>query len=152
ALTSFAGDAAGLAALIAGERRATVVTPHEGEFARLFRGRAEILGAPSKLARARAAAASLDAVVVLKGSDTVVAAPDGRASIGFDLPPNLATAGSGDALAGFALGLLAQAMRPFEAASAAVWLHGASARAFGPGLIAEDLPEALPGVLRELTA
>jgi len=150
ALTSFAGDAAGLAALIARERRATVVTPHEGEFARLFRGRAEILGAPSKLARARAAAASLGAIVVLKGSDTVVAAPDGRASIGFDLPPNLATAGSGDALAGFALGLLAQGMPPFEAASAAVWLHGASARAFGPGLIAEDLPEALPGVLREL--
>jgi hydroxyethylthiazole kinase-like uncharacterized protein yjeF len=152
ALTSFAGDAAGLAALIARERRATVVTPHEGEFARLFRGRAEILGAPSKLARARAAAASLDAVVVLKGSDTVVAAPDGRASIGFDLPPNLATAGSGDVLGGFACGLLAQGMPAYEAASAAVWLHGASARAFGPGLIAEDLPEALPGVLRELTA
>jgi hydroxyethylthiazole kinase-like uncharacterized protein yjeF len=152
ALTSFAGDAAGLAALIARERRATVVTPHEGEFARLFRGCAKILEAPSKLARARAAAASLDAVVVSKGSDTVVAAPDGRASIGFDLPPNLATAGSGDALAGFTLGLLAQAMPAFEAASAAVWLHGAAARAFGPGLIAEDLPEALPGVLRELTA
>ncbi|MGO4871513.1 MAG: NAD(P)H-hydrate dehydratase [Roseiarcus sp.] len=152
ALTSFAGDAGGLAALIAREGRATIVTPHEGEFSRLFRGRSEIVGAPSKLMRARAAAAALNAVVVLKGSDTVVATPDGRASIGFDLPPTLATAGSGDVLAGFALGLLAQGMPAFEAASAAVWLHGASARAFGPGLIAEDLPEALPGVLRELIA
>jgi NAD(P)H-hydrate epimerase len=150
ALTSFAGDAAGLAALIVGQHRATIVTPHEGEFSRLFRGRAEILGLPSKLARARAAAAALEAVVVLKGADSVVAAPDGRASIGFDLPPDLATAGSGDVLAGFACGLLAQGMPAFEAASAAVWLHGACARAFGPGLIAEDLPEALPRVLREL--
>ncbi|MGD1037825.1 MAG: NAD(P)H-hydrate dehydratase [Roseiarcus sp.] len=152
ALTSFAGDASGLAALIARERRATIVTPHEGESARLFRGRPDILDLPSKLARARAAAALLDAVVVLKGADSVVAAPDGRASIGFDLPPDLATAGSGDVLAGFACGLLAQGMPAFEAASAAVWLHGAAARAFGPGLIAEDLPEALPGVLRTLTA
>ncbi len=150
ALTSFSGDAAGLAFLIAQQRRATILTPHEGEFARLFRGRPEILGQPSKLARARAAAATLNAVVILKGADSVVAAPDGRASIGFDLPPTLATAGSGDVLGGFALGLLAQGMPTFEAASAAVWLHGASARAFGPGLIAEDLPEALPGVLREL--
>ncbi|MGO9773309.1 MAG: NAD(P)H-hydrate dehydratase [Roseiarcus sp.] len=152
ALTSFAGDAAGLAFLIARQRRATVLTPHEGEFARLFRGRPDVLAAPSKLARARAAAAALEAVVVLKGADSVVAAPDGRASIGFDLPPDLATAGSGDVLAGFACGLLAQGMPAFEAASAAVWLHGAAARAFGPGLIAEDLPEALPGVLRELQA
>jgi hydroxyethylthiazole kinase-like uncharacterized protein yjeF len=150
ALTSFSGDAASLAVLIAQQRRATILTPHEGEFSRLFRGRPEILGQPSKLARARAAAAALNAVVVLKGSDTVVAAPDGRAAIGFDLPPNLATAGSGDVLGGFACGLLAQGMPAFEAASAAVWLHGACARAFGPGLIAEDLPEALPGVLRSL--
>ncbi len=152
ALTSFSGDAAGLGALVARQRRATILTPHEGEFARLFRGRADVLAQPGKLARARAAAATLGAIIVLKGSDTVVAAPDGRASIGFDLPPNLATAGSGDVLAGFACGLLAQGMPAFEAASAAVWLHGAAARAFGPGLIAEDLPEALPGVLRELTA
>ncbi|MGD0565344.1 MAG: NAD(P)H-hydrate dehydratase [Roseiarcus sp.] len=150
ALTSFSGDAASLAVLIAQQRRATILTPHEGEFSRLFRGRPEILGQPSKLARARAAAAALNAVVALKGSDTVVAAPDGRAAIGFDLPPNLATAGSGDVLGGFACGLLAQGMPAFEAASAAVWLHGACARAFGPGLIAEDLPEALPGVLRSL--
>ena len=88
ALTSFAGDADGLAALIAREGHATVITPHEGEFARLFRGRAEVLDEQSKLARARAAAAVLGAVVVLKGADTVVAAPDGRAAIGFDLPPD----------------------------------------------------------------
>ncbi|HYA74848.1 MAG TPA: NAD(P)H-hydrate dehydratase [Roseiarcus sp.] len=152
ALTSFAGDAAGLGALVAQQARATILTPHEGEFARLFRGRSDIVGLPSKLARARAAAATLNAVVVLKGADSVVAAPDGRASIGFDLPPTLATAGSGDVLGGFACGLIAQGMPAFEAASAAVWLHGACARAFGPGLVAEDLPEALPGVLRELTA
>ncbi|HEY1943218.1 MAG TPA: NAD(P)H-hydrate dehydratase [Roseiarcus sp.] len=150
ALTSFAGEAAALAALIGEHRRATIITPHEGEFARLFHGREEVLDAPSKLARARAAAAALQAVVVLKGADTVVAAPDGRASIGFDLPPTLATAGSGDVLAGLACGLVAQGMPPFEAASAAVWLHGAAARAFGPGLIAEDLPEMLPGVLKTL--
>jgi hydroxyethylthiazole kinase-like uncharacterized protein yjeF len=150
ALTSFAGDAVGLAALIAREGRTVLITPHEGEFARLFRGRAEVLEQPSKLARARAAAAMLGAVVVLKGADTVVAAPDGRAAIGFDLPSTLATAGSGDVLAGFACGLLAQGMPGFEAAAAAVWLHGAAARAFGPGLIAEDLADALPAVLREL--
>src|SRR6185437_10124230 len=121
ALTSFAGDAATLAALVSGRRRPAVITPHAGEFARLFRGRDDILGA-------------------------VVAAPDGRASIGCDLPPTLATAGSGDTLAGFVCGLLAQGTPAFEAASAAVWLHGACARALGPGLIAEDLADALPGV------
>ncbi|THD47416.1 MAG: NAD(P)H-hydrate dehydratase [Bradyrhizobium sp.] len=152
ALTSFAGDAAGLAKLIAGAAHATVVTPHEGEFARLFRGCTEIIENKSKLSRARAAAAMLGAFVVLKGADTVVAAPDGRAAIGFDLPPELATAGSGDTLAGFVCGLLAQSMPGFEAAAAAVWLHGACARALGPGLIAEDLAEALPGVLRALLA
>ena len=146
-ISSFAGDAAGLAGLIAAEARETVLTPHEGEFARLFRGRPEILGLADKLARARAAAAALGAVVLIKGADTVVAAPDGRATIGWDLPPWLATAGSGDVLAGFVTGLLAQGMPAFEAASAAVWLHGACARALGPGLIAEDLAEALPGVL-----
>jgi NAD(P)H-hydrate epimerase len=150
AISAFAGDAAGLAALIGAERRPTVLTPHEGEFARLFRGSAAIAAAGSKLARARVAAALLGAVVVYKGADTVVAAPDGRATIGWDLPPTLATAGSGDVLAGFVCGLVAQGMPAFEAASAAVWLHGAAARAFGPGLIAEDLPEALPAALRTL--
>ena len=147
ALTSFSGDAAALAALIAARGRPTVITPHEGEFARLFQGCADVLAAPGKLARARAAARALGAVVILKGADTVVAAPDGRASIGCDLPPSLATAGSGDTLAGFVCGLLAQGMAPFPAASAAVWLHGACARMVGPGLIAEDLADALPRVL-----
>jgi hydroxyethylthiazole kinase-like uncharacterized protein yjeF len=147
ALTSFAGDSSALGALIAAHRRPTVITPHEGEFARLFNGRDDVLGAPGKLARARAAARVLQAVVILKGADTVVASPDGRATIGCDLPPTLATAGSGDTLAGFVCGLLAQSAPAFEAASAAVWLHGACARVIGPGLIAEDLADALPRVL-----
>lgn len=146
ALTSFAGEAAALAGLIAAHRRPTVITPHEGEFARLFKGRPDIIAAPGKLAQARAAARALGAVVILKGADTVVAAPDGRASIGCDLPPSLATAGSGDTLAGFVCGLLAQGMAPFAAASAAVWLHGACARLAGPGLIAEDLADLAPCV------
>jgi hydroxyethylthiazole kinase-like uncharacterized protein yjeF len=147
ALVSFAGEAAALAALIAAHTRATVITPHEGEFARLFKGRDDVIGQTNKLFRARAAARALGAVVVLKGSDTVVASPDGRATIGCDLPPTLATAGSGDTLAGFVCGLLAQGVPVFEAASAAVWLHGACGRACGHGLIAEDLADALPRVL-----
>ena len=150
ALTSFAGEAGALAALTRGARVGTAITPHDGEFARLFNGVAEVIDAPSKLARARAAAAFLSAVVVSKGADTVVAEPSGRAAIGVDLPPTLATAGSGDVLAGLIGGLLAQGMPTFEAAACAVWLHGAAARAFGPGLIAEDLPETLPQALREL--
>jgi hydroxyethylthiazole kinase-like uncharacterized protein yjeF len=150
ALTSFAGRATTLAALTNAEPARVVVTPHEGEFMRLFKKEREIIEAPSKLAQARAAAALLGAIVVVKGADTVVAAPDGRAAIGFDLPPTLATAGSGDVLTGIVVGLLAQGLPAFEAACAAVWLHGAAARAFGPGLIAEDLPESLPKVFRAL--
>jgi ADP-dependent NAD(P)H-hydrate dehydratase / NAD(P)H-hydrate epimerase len=150
ALTSFAGDAARLRALLARGGHAAVMTPHEGEFARLFDGAPEVRLDDDKLARARAAARFMGAVVLIKGVDTVVAAPDGRATIGFDLPPWLATAGSGDVLAGLVAGLAAQGMPAFEAASAAVWLHGACARALGQGLIAEDLPEALPGVLKAL--
>ena len=150
ALTSFAGEAARLAALIARGGHVVVMTPHEGEFARLFDNAPEVKLDDDKLTRARAAARFMGAVVLVKGADTVVAAPDGRATIGFDLPPWLATAGSGDVLSGLVSGLAAQGMPAFEAASAAVWLHGACGRALGEGLIAEDLPEALPGVLRGL--
>ena len=148
ALTSFALEAETLAALIKRGGRDAILTPHEGEFVRLFSGIESVVQATHKLARARAAAHFLGAIVLLKGSDTIVAAPDGRAAVGCDLPRTLATAGSGDVLAGFIAGLAAQGMPAFEAACAAVWLHGAAARALGPGLIAEDLPEALPGVLR----
>jgi hydroxyethylthiazole kinase-like uncharacterized protein yjeF len=150
ALTSFAGEARQLAALIERGGHSVVMTPHEGEFARLFAGARGVDAGDDKLRRARAAAGLTGAVAVLKGADTVVAAPDGRAAIGWDLPPTLATAGSGDVLTGLIAGLAAQGVPAFEAASAAVWLHGACGRSLGLGLIAEDLPEALPKVLKEL--
>jgi hydroxyethylthiazole kinase-like uncharacterized protein yjeF len=148
ALVSFADDRRPLTAAIERRSGTTLMTPHDGEFARLF---GTIAGeARSKLERARRAAEESGAVVLLKGPDTVVASPDGRATIADNAPAWLATAGSGDVLAGLAAGLLAQGMPGFEAAAAAVWLHGEAGAQVGPGLIAEDLPEAIPGVYRGL--
>jgi hydroxyethylthiazole kinase-like uncharacterized protein yjeF len=153
ALTSFAEDPQALIAATAGRRSrrsATLLTPHEGEFLRLFKAMEEIVHAPSKLEKSRQAAVQTGAICLLKGADTVVAAPDGRASILYEAPPWLASAGAGDVLAGIAGGLLAQGMPGFEAASAAVWLHAQAGMVAGPGLIAEDLSEALPRIFARL--
>src|SRR5882724_11752700 len=148
ALTSFADQPQTLLTAIAKRTADTLLTPHEGEFKRLFRAVDD--KATAKLEKARAAADAARAIVLLKGPDTVVAAPDGRAAVADNAPPWLATAGSGDVLAGIVAGCLAQGMPGFEAAASAVWLHGEAGTAAGPGLIAEDLPEVMPGIYRRL--
>lgn len=151
ALTSFAEIPRDLFVAIKGYFAGpAVLTPHEGEFGRLFPALGLDVHKGGKLARARAAAAEAGAILVLKGADTVIAAPEGRAIVNTNAGPELATAGSGDVLSGIILGLLAQGVPAFEAAAMGVWLHGEAGKSFGPGLIAEDLPETLPGVLRDL--
>jgi ADP-dependent NAD(P)H-hydrate dehydratase / NAD(P)H-hydrate epimerase len=142
--SSFAGHRS---ALLPGLNQRWLLTPHDGEFARLF---PEISG--SRLERARAAARLTGAAVLLKGADTVIAHPDGQAAINSNAPADLATAGSGDVLAGLAVGLIAQGLDGFTAGCIAAWLHGELGNSLGPGLIADDLPDALPAVLRRLKA
>lgn len=141
ALTSFSQYPESLFSAI---YKGCVLTPHEGEFIRLF----DVQG--SKIQRALDAARQSGAVVVLKGRETIIAAPDGRFINSSNAPPTLATAGSGDVLGGIIAGLLAQGMDSFFAAAAGVWIHGAAAASFGPGLIADDLPGLLPAILCQL--
>jgi NAD(P)H-hydrate epimerase len=151
ALMSFEGDAARLKSLILKSHSEKVVaTPHDGEFSRLFKSQPDILSVKDRLGRALAAAKFLGIVVILKGPDCVIASPDGRATINQNGTPWLATAGSGDVLAGIIGGLLAQQAEAYLAASAAVWLHAEAGRMVGPGLLAHDLPLALRNVVSRL--
>jgi hydroxyethylthiazole kinase-like uncharacterized protein yjeF len=157
ALTSFSGAADAFRELTRSPRETPVVlTPHEGELKRLLASAGEssearsIATCPSKLDRASGLAAFTDAIVVLKGADTVIASPEGRAAINENGSPYLGTAGSGDVLGGIVTGLMAQGMPGFEAACCAVWMHAEAGARFGPGLIAEDLPDLLPAIMSEL--
>lgn len=145
ALTSFAGVPRELFSLLC---EPAVLTPHEGEFERIFPGL--IARSSNRVEAVREAASTARCSVLLKGADTVIAAPDGRAIVNTHAPPTLATAGSGDVLAGIIGGLMAQGMGSFEAAAAGAWLHGDAAARFGTGLISEDLPEMLPTVFAGL--
>ena len=146
AITSFSGMVDDLAVLT--RMAPAVITPHDGEFINLFNNKTTIVNLKSKIEKARYAALLLGCIVVLKGPDTVVAAPDGRTAVNENGTPLLETAGSGDVLSGMIGGLMGQGMPAFDAACAAVWLHADAAKAFGPGLIAEDIPEMLPKVLK----
>ena len=145
ALTSFQDDPEALFNRLHG---ACVLTPHAGEFERLFP--ALLDASAGKLEAVRAASTRTGCVVLLKGGDTVIAGPGDKATINANAPPTLATAGAGDVLAGLIAGLLAQGMTTFDAAACGAWLHGDAAARFGPGLIAEDLPEMIPSVLAGL--
>lgn len=150
ALSSFTRESGKLSKLLKISEN-SLLTPHDGEFAKLFASdSAQVLGHESKIEKVRAAARRVGATVLLKGADTVVASPDGRATIANNAPPWLATAGAGDVLAGIALGLIAQGMPAFEAGSAATWLHGEAAKEAGFGMTAEDLTPALKHVLERL--
>ena len=144
ALTSFADDPE---ALFGQLREPVVLTPHEGEFEKIFPGSLERDG---RIEAARKAAAEAGCTVLLKGPATIIASADGRIAINSHAPPSLATAGSGDVLSGLIGGLMAQSLNSYTAASAAAWLHGESAYRFGPGLISEDLPEQIPAALAAL--
>lgn len=141
ALTAFKGEPQTLFSAIASP---VVLTPHEGEFARIF------WKVTDRETDAVRAAKTSGAVVLLKGRDTVIAAPDGSVVVNRDAPPQLATAGSGDVLAGLITGLMAQSMDALHAAAAGAWMHAEAARRFGPGLIAEDIETQIPAVLAAL--
>lgn len=141
AISVFEHDVSSLKRAIRGT---CIITPHEGEFKRLFNL------SDDKIASTKNAANESGAIVMLKGSETVAATPEGKAIVNHNAPATLATAGSGDVLAGIIVSLVAQGMEPFIATSAAIWIHAEAANKFGVGLIAEDLPKQLPRVLKKL--
>ncbi|RYE76782.1 MAG: NAD(P)H-hydrate dehydratase [Myxococcales bacterium] len=145
ALTVFANQTDHLRTILTAP---TILTPHTGEFERLFPNL--LANSTNRIEAVRAAAQQINAVVLLKGADTVIAAPDGRAIVNTHASPFLATAGTGDVLAGLAGGLLAQGLPPFEVAAAAAWLHGDAGLRAGPGLTAEDLDATLHAAIRDL--